>query len=131
MEIDSIHLIPADSFNKNDLKYLYGTGKTKRIEILYHKRVVKEYRDGVMTPIGDIEFGVWREAILRVIESGRETEMFNALRVFYSKSEFLCMRKDAEFWAMVNYVSELYNISEWVGYDDFHKFYYNKNAPPE
>ncbi len=116
MEIDSIHLIPADSFNKNDLKYLYGTGKTKRTEILYHKRVVKEYCDGVMTPIGDIEFSVWSEAVLSVVESCRETELFNALRVFYSKSELPCMRIDVEFWAMVNYVSELYNNAEWVGY---------------
>lgn len=122
MDIDSIKQIPAENLDKSDLRYFYGTGKVIKAVVEHHKSIVKEYRDGVLTPIGDIKFSVWKEAVFRIIEINHETELFNALRMHYSKCESLPIRKEAEFWALVNYVSELYNNHSWVDYDDFQKF---------
>lgn len=80
----------------------------------------------MLTPIGDIKYNVWKSAVYLVIKQQQEQRLFNALIEYYKNSPSPAFSKDYEARALTAYISELYNNSEWVGYEEFHLKYYSE-----
>ena len=124
--IDSIDEIPKAEITKENLKFTLRTGRSKTKKDVFRKRNITEYRDGMLTPIGDIKYNVWKSAVYLVIKQQQEQRLFNTLIEYYKNSPSPAFSKDYEARALTAYISELYNNSEWVGYEEFHLKYYSE-----
>lgn len=124
--INSIDEIPKTKITKENLKYTLRTGQSKTKKDVLRKRNITEYRDGMLTPIGDIKYSVWKSAVYLVVDKRQEQRLFKALKEYFQNSPSPAFRKDYEEWALIAYMSDLYNNPEWVGYEEFHQKYYSE-----
>ena len=70
--IDHITNIP-EGYGFEDIYFQYGTG------VSTGTKNSPSYRNGVMTPVGDIEYSVWCEAARDLISRHHEDALFDAL----------------------------------------------------
>ena len=84
--IDHIELIDLSSVTLADLRWLYGTGISTSTGTGKHK--VRSYRLGVMTELGDIEEGIWYQAVKKVAERDQEEWAVEALLTWHQEHNY-------------------------------------------
>lgn len=123
--INNLEELKDPELTKENLRFSNQTGHCKTIrKDPRTRRVITEYRHGMVTPIGNIEESVWKEAVLRVVQKRNDQPLFDALLSHYQNDPSPALRKDYKYWAFRAYVSELYNNPKWAGYKEFHENYY-------
>ena len=66
------------SLTFSDLRFLYSTGRSYTISGSGRNRSTG-YRNGVMTPVGDLEISEWSALMHRLIDRAEEREIYDAL----------------------------------------------------
>lgn len=123
--IDNIEELTDDELTLENLRPSFETGRSTQLgKDPRTRRIISKYRNGRLTPIGDIEESVWRQAVLRVVDKRKEQKLFEALLTYYRNDPSPALKNDFMYWAFSSYARETYNNPKWVGYEDFHKNYY-------
>lgn len=118
--IDHIELIDLSSVTLTDLRWLYGTGISTSTGTGKHK--VRSYRLGVMTELGDIEEGVWYQAVKQVAERDQEEWAVEALLIWHQEHNYQGdTLAQLRCKALESYSSRIWEQPRWVDYIPFNR----------
>ena len=120
MNIDSLEHISDEMFTKENLVYVNFTGQSKSIGKDARGRWITEYRHGVETRIGNIEYSVWLEAVKSLINRIGENEIYEKYEYIYKTSPSPALARDYQSYAIRSYITDLHMNPKWVEYDRFH-----------
>lgn len=119
--IDSIAMINLSLVATEDLQWKYETGSS--IASGTGKQKTYSYRNGVETPIGDIEFSVWCAAAEYVIKRDGLQEEQEHLQEFFSRSrsQDKCQSLSPKVLALRFCIHGLYKDPEWVSFVPYNR----------
>lgn len=122
--IDSIAMINLSLVTTDDLQWKYETGSS--IASGTGKQKTYSYRNGVETPIGDIEFSVWCAAAEYVIKRDGLQEEQEHLQEFFSRSrsQDKCQSLSPKVLALRFCIHGLYKAPEWVSFVPYSRKYH-------
>lgn len=94
--------------------WLSGTGKNK----------VFQYRNGVMTNLGDLEISEWLELAQKVIEEHNEQDLFaNLLQWEKSHNYSPSTKSEIQQKVLALHMARIFDDPHWVGYVSFNQLY--------
>ncbi len=124
--IDNVSQIAArlDSLTFDDLRDMYGTGRSLLVsgKNSFDKKYV--YRRGMMTKLGDIEVSVWYELVEKlIVKHGQET-LYVQLQEWIKENVGWCKtEKEVKDYSLRLHASQIFDNPEWVDYVLFNQRY--------
>lgn len=120
--IDSLAGLDLSAITRKDIRWHVSTGIS--ISSGSGRNKSYSYRHGVLTDLGDIELGLWRQLAASLAERLGEQWLVDALIEWnqahnYTRSPLNEVRLDA----LRSYINGLYDRPEWVDYIPFNRKY--------
>ena len=117
--IDKIEEIDIDNITFEDVNLHYGTGRS--ITHGSGRDRTHTYRSGVATNVGDIEEGVWREVIKRLIVRNNEQALYSALKKWCNETDDGQTHRQKEHDALQLHAARIFDNPRWVDFIPFNK----------
>ena len=125
-EINNLNQLPND-YTFEDISCQYSTGRSIYLRGTGRNKEY-EYRNGVMTKLGDIEQEVWKEAVKYLIDKTGELEVYCALKAWTRDNcAWLHNEKQLEEYTLEIHSSRTFENKEWKSYKDFYQNYLGRN----
>ena len=118
-----IHASELDekSLTFSDLRFLYSTGRSYTISGSGRNRSTG-YRNGVMTPVGDLEISEWSALMHRLIDRAEEREIYDALLQWATENcPWLHNKSEWEQEALQLHSMRIFENPEWTAYASFNR----------
>ncbi len=113
---------PIEELSFDDVRELYGTGRSYQTEKRRHDDKGYTYRHGIQTKIGDIEISVWYELVERMIRLKRQEELYNQLLIWVEEEVvWFKTKEEAKGYALKLHASQIFDNPKWVDYIPFNK----------
>lgn len=122
--IDQAHQIPAGS-TLDDIRFLTNSGRGQRDGTDRRDGKPKyKYRNGIITPVGDIEVSLWREKALKLVAAEGNFPLFENLRAWYKETAaWLHSREELQQYTLECFSNRIYDNPQWVDYITFNQKY--------
>lgn len=112
-----------DEVTFSDMRCRYQTGRSIHISGVGRDKKF-EYRNGVMTALGDIEQSKWMELAKELIERAGEQELYTSLHEWEAKHNY-CGRTKAELeqHTLELHMGRFFDNPHWVDFVPFNSVY--------
>lgn len=112
-----------NSLTLEKVRYMFGTGKAYTISGSGRDRKTG-YRVGVMTKLGDIEEGEWKDLVKLIVEMNGQQQLFaNLMEWTHTMVPWIQTKADAEEYTLQLFSAEIYDDAEWVDFIPFNRKY--------
>lgn len=115
--------VENNSYSFEDLRVHYMTGRPEYVSGVGRNRVFN-YRNGVMTNIGELEYSEWMVLAQKTIQNHNEQELFSCILEWTQMTTYNYTTKREIFRkALESHMSRLFDNPKWVYFVKFNQLY--------